>query len=387
MAEQKVEPIKFGVIGAGNSAVMMARDVSAISGIDMVVIYDTEPARLDRLTVDEKIPENAREYFNHVQQSRNLDEMLSRGDLTFVAVATPSGSHAQDGIKVAKAGIHPVIEKPVDVNLLAAQSLVDACKTNRVEPHFISQNRFKPDVLYAKKIIGSGDIGEIITVVTENLWYRNDAYYNSADWRGTWAMDGGGALMNQGIHLLDIQRYLVGSNLRWVRATAENKVHKDVIEVEDWLHASGQHESGAKAVILASTSTYGPDKSVIRIYGTKGALVLVNYEIDEEASMYETDGGLKPIESRVAKQAATGAQAVSDPLTAGGHGTQLLYIGRHLQGHPVENIQMIRPEDAMATLETILAIYKSVEAIGVMVPLHIDRAYKPNVERMKQVLG
>src|SRR5690242_6845314 len=138
-----------------------------------------------------------------------LDQLLARPDVDVVCVCVPSGLHAEVGVRAARAGKHLVVEKPIDVTLTAADRLIAAARAAGVVLTVISQHRFDPGLIELKRLLGDGALGRLVLAEASTKWYRTQAYYDSAEWRGTWAMDGG-SLMNQGIHYVDLLRWCMG---------------------------------------------------------------------------------------------------------------------------------------------------------------------------------
>ena len=152
----------------------------------------------------------------------SLDALLARADVDVVCVCVPSGLHAEVGARAARAGKHLVVEKPVDVTLEAADRLIDAARAAGVALTVMSQHRFDPGVTELKRLIDDGALGRLVLGEASTKWYRTQAYYDGAPWRGTWAMDGG-ALLNQGIHYVDLLRWCMGRSPRSPRSARRRR--------------------------------------------------------------------------------------------------------------------------------------------------------------------
>ena len=178
----------------------------------------------------------------------DLDALLARDDVEVVCVCVPSGLHAEVGVRAAKAGKHLVVEKPIDVTLAAADRLIEAARTAGVALTVISQHRFDPGLIELQRLLGDGALGRLVLGEASTKWYRTQAYYDSADWRGTRAMDGG-ALMNQGVHYVDLLRWCMGP-VAEVTAVCATQAHQ--IEAEDTALAILRFTSGAVGTIVAA---------------------------------------------------------------------------------------------------------------------------------------
>jgi len=188
-----------------------------------------------------------------------------------VSVCVPSGLHAEVGIAAARAGRHVLVEKPIDVTLEAASMLVEECRAADVKLGVVSQHRFAPDILRLKTAIECGELGPLIEGDAYIKWYRTQAYYDSGDWRGTWALDGGGCLMNQGIHYIDMIQWLMGGVLS-VQAQVRTAAHE--IEVEDVAAALVQYRNGSIGIIQGSTSFFPGFGERLEVHGRYGSSII-----------------------------------------------------------------------------------------------------------------
>lgn len=192
-----------------------------------------------------------------------------------IVIATPSGLHVDQAIAALETGAHVLIEKPLDVNLARARRLAEAAEIARGRGQVcsvVSQHRFDPDSSIVHAQIAAGRLGRLTSAVATVPWWRSQRYYDSGDWRGTWALDGGGALMNQGVHTLDLLLWFLG---RPVTVSAEIALlaHDDV-EVEDTVVATIRFESGALAVVHATTAGYPGLAVRLTVLGARGSVVI-----------------------------------------------------------------------------------------------------------------
>src|ERR1700733_11009095 len=200
----------------------------------------------------------------------DLYALLARPDVEVVCVCVPSGLHAQVGVQAAEAGKHLVVEKPIDVSLDAADRLIDAARAAGVALTVISQHRFDPGLIELKRLLDDGTLGRLVLAEASTKWYRAQSYYDSAAWRGTYAMDGG-SLMNQGVHYVDLLRWCMGP-VREVTAVCSTQTHQ--IEVEDTSLAIVRFSSGAVGTILSTTAAFPGFPQRLEITGTEGTVVV-----------------------------------------------------------------------------------------------------------------
>ena len=207
----------------------------------------------------------------------SLAEVLDDPTVDLVVVTTPSGSHVEIAEAAVNAGKHVVIEKPIDVRLDRARRMVELAEraaASGIVVSVISQNRFAPAVVAVKRAIESGRFGRITSATATVGWWRNQEYYDSGEWRGTWAHDGGGALMNQGVHAVDLILHFLGRPVE-VFGYASALVHER-IEVEDVAASVVRFESGAVATVLATTDAFPGNSTRLQVHGSTGSAFLQN---------------------------------------------------------------------------------------------------------------
>src|SRR3984893_9441260 len=191
--------MQIGIIGAGNISETHARAAREINGVEIAAVYGTNRDKASRM---------AQLYGAAVYE--NLDTFLEHRPLDMVMIGSPSGLHAEQGIAAARHGLHVLVEKPLDVNLDRADALIAECEQAAVKLGIFFQDRVAPGICKLKELIDAGSLGKLILVSARVKWYRPPEYYSSSLWRGTWALDGGGALINQGVHTLDLLLWLLG---------------------------------------------------------------------------------------------------------------------------------------------------------------------------------
>ncbi|NCB32220.1 MAG: Gfo/Idh/MocA family oxidoreductase, partial [Clostridia bacterium] len=191
--------VGFGIIGCGVIAHFHAQALADLPRARLVGAYGTNEEKTRAFTEKWR-----------VRQYESLQAMLADKEIDAVCICTPSGLHTQQAVLAMRAGKHVVCEKPMSVNLTEADELIATARETGVKVCIISQYRLSPAVQEIKRALDAGALGKVVQASLSMKYFRTQAYYDSAAWRGTWAMDGGGALMNQGIHGVDVFRYLMG---------------------------------------------------------------------------------------------------------------------------------------------------------------------------------
>ena len=252
--------IGFGIVGCG----MISRwHLGAVESIDEAYLVGVCDAKYENA---EKIAKE-----NNCAAFESYEKMLECEDVDIVCICTPSGLHAPMAVMAANAKKHFVVEKPMAITKEQVESVIEATERNGVKGAVISQLRFTESIKYVKNAIENGELGDIIIGDVYMKYYRSPDYYASADWRGTWEMDGGGALMNQGIHGIDVLQYLVGP-VKSVFGICKTLARD--IDVEDTANVVVEYENGAIGTIQGTTSVNPGYPRIISISGTKGTVEL-----------------------------------------------------------------------------------------------------------------
>ena len=252
--------IQIGLIGGGNITETHARAARAIAGVEIAAIYGTNAGKVDRL---------GREYGGTRYQ--DFEKFLAHRPMDLVAIGSPSGLHATQGIAAAQRGLHVLTEKPIDISTKRADALIEAANRNRVKLGVIFQDRLKHDIRKLKQWVTEGVIGKPMFADARVKWYRPPGYYDNSRWRGTLSLDGGGALINQGVHTVDLLLWLFGDGTR-VRARTSTALHP--IEAEDTAVAILEFASGALGVLQATTAAYPGYPRRLEVTGSEGTIVL-----------------------------------------------------------------------------------------------------------------
>ena len=252
--------IHLGLIGGGNISETHACAASAIPGVAVVAIYGTNVERVSRLS--RECGARAYEDFRGFLEHRPMD---------FVAIGSPSGLHATHGIAAAQRGLHVLTEKPIDISTRRADELIQAAEKSGVKLGVMFQDRFKPEIRRLKNWIDHGLVGKPLLVEASVKWYRPAEYYGQSKWRGTLALDGGGALINQGVHTVDLLLWLIGP-VASVQARTATALH--AIEVEDTAIALLEFANGALGLLQATTAAFPGYPRRVEITGTEGTVLL-----------------------------------------------------------------------------------------------------------------
>ncbi|WP_309400974.1 Gfo/Idh/MocA family protein [Cerasicoccus maritimus] len=259
-------PIRFALIGCGSIAKTQIKALLAIpSEVKLVCLCDTQEERAQAL---------AEEFGLEVA---SFESICADSSIEAVTFCTPTGVHASLAIRALEAGKHVIVEKPMDVSLEACQRLMEAVDESGKLCSVISQHRFDPASGIVREALDAGKLGQLLYTEVRIPWYRTQEYYDSEDWRGTWAIDGGGALTNQGIHTVDLMLWFVGPVKR-VYARMATVAHER-IEVEDLITVQVEFESGAMGSLLASTAMYPGYPVSLGLYGSAGSALIEGDEL------------------------------------------------------------------------------------------------------------
>jgi len=341
----------FGIVGTGVIATIHANAIAMLS----------ETGRADaRLVAVTDVARGAATAFAAARgcpAESDLDALLARRDVEVVCVCVPSGWHAAIGIQAAKAGKHLVVEKPIDVSLDAADRLIEAARTAGVALTVISQHRFDPGLVELKRLLDDRALGRLVLGEASTKWYRAQAYYDSAAWRGTWTMDGG-SLMNQGVHYVDLLRLCLGPAAE-VTAMCATQAHQ--IEVEDTALAIVRFASGAVGTILSSTAAFPGFPQRLEITGTEGTVIVEDGRIVRRALAADPDpkapeSPQSPAAAAVDVDADRSAAADPAALEVASHAAQLADL---LDAVDTGREPAVSGADGRAALQIVLAVYES----------------------------
>ena len=351
----------FGIIGCGMIAGFHARAIDDVEGAELVACCDTVPEAADKLA--EK---------TGCKAYHDLEAMLADPGVEVVTVGTPSGAHTEPAVAAARAGKHLIVEKPLEITLARCDQIIEACQKAGVVLSTIFPSRFHDSSRQMKKAVDGGRFGCLTVGDAYVKWYRTQEYYDSGQWRGTWELDGGGALMNQAIHSVDLLTWLMGP-VAEIRAQTGLLAHER-IAVEDVAMATLKFANGALGVIEASTAIYPGYLKRIEIHGSTGSAVM------EEEDLVKWDFAEKKpedaeIEAKMSERVSGGGGA-ADPSAIGhhGHARQFADVLKAIQ----EGTEpLVDGPEGRRSVEIILAIYLAAETgQTVQLPLQSDPVLK-----------
>lgn len=329
--------IGFGIIGCGMIANWHAGAVDKIDNTYLAGVVDLNKSAADAFAA--KYGVNAYD---------SVEALLSDDQIEVVCICTPSGLHASLAIKVSNSGKHVVVEKPMAITKEECKQIINACEINNTKMCVISQLRFSDAVKELKKAVDDNILGKLVMGDVYMKFFRSQEYYGKSSWKGTWKMDGGGALMNQGIHGIDLLQYIMGpvkSVFAHTRTLARN------IEVEDTAAILLEYENGAVGVVQGTTSIYPGFNRRLEVNGEKGSIVL---EEDTIAS-WDIEGQEMP-ESVVIGKTSIGAASDPADISIEGHVLQLKDMIDAIKN---DRKPLVDQYEGKKPVEIILAAYES----------------------------
>ena len=252
--------IHIGLIGGGNITDTHARAARAITGVEIAAIYGTNSSKLAALCHEH----GGKPY-------QDLELFLAHRPMDLVLIGSPSGLHATHGIAAVRRGLHVLTEKPIEINTRRADDLIEAAEKSGVKLGVMFQDRVKPGIRQLKDWIDNGRIGKVFLADARVKWYRPAEYYSQSRWRGTVELDGGGALINQAVHTVDLLLWLLGDVGR-VQARTATALHE--IEEEDTAVAILEFAGGALGILQATTAAYPGYPRRVEITGSEGTVIL-----------------------------------------------------------------------------------------------------------------
>ena len=354
------EPLRVAIAGCGVIGRTHAAVVRELPELVVTALIDDVEVAADALA--ESIADQGA---RRPATFRTLSEALAGAPVDLVIIATPSGLHIQQALEVLAAGKHVVIEKPLDVDLSRASEILtaaEAAEAKGLVASVISQHRFDPASRVVDLARRTGRFGTLTSAIASVSWWRSQGYYDSGEWRGTWAMDGGGAVMNQGVHTVDLLLWFLGRPVE-ISAKTALLAHEGV-EVEDTAVATVTFESGALAVLHATTAAYPGLTVRLQLMGSKGSAVIDGDQLEyfhaADAGGEGSDMGLLGAGNQAADELAKfpdePVQALDPTVYPAGHVRQYRDI--------VDAVRAGRPagvtvRDAVIALATVRALYVS----------------------------
>lgn len=331
--------IRFGIIGCGVISPHHARAITAGEDSELVACCDIIAERAEKLAGE----------FGNTKVYLDYNELLADPNIDAVSVCTPSGLHGEVTIAAARAGKHVMCEKPVEIKLSTIDQMVAECRKANVKLGVIFQRRTSPLWHKIKTVMDEGKLGKLVLGDLYIKYFRSQEYYDSGDWRGTWALDGGGCLMNQGVHMIDILRYLMGP-AESIYALADHLVRK--IETEDTACAVIKWKNGAFGVLQGTTSVTPGLKHRLEIHGELGGVVVEG----ESILRWNVPDVPNPAE---AKDEVGDTSGDAKAISTDGHTIQVADLCDAIRE---DRDPMITGEEARKAVELILGVYESAKA-------------------------
>lgn len=336
-----MNPVRIAIIGAGNIAGVHAAAIQHVEGAVLTVVCNRTQASGEALAAK-----------HGARWVGDAAEAVSAADVDAVIVTTPSGSHAEPAIGAARNGKHVLVEKPLDITLERVDAMLAAARESGVVFAGVFQSRFGAGVRAAKAAVEAGRLGRLVLANASVPWHRDAAYYRSGGgWRGTRAVDGGGALMNQAIHALDLLQHLAGPV---ARVTAQTRTLVHAIETEDTASAVIELASGGLGSVQGTTALWPGSDARVELYGSDGCIVLTDGRV---SSWRLRDAEEGEEAAMLALETATGSGS-ADPMGIGieKHVWQVRDFVEAVRG---EHPPAVDGEEGRRAVELVLAIYDS----------------------------
>lgn len=331
--------MNFAIIGCGVIAFTHASALKQLPGETLYAACDIIPEKADAF---------AREH-GAQKVYYNADDVLADPAVDIVCVCVPSGTHGEICIKAARAGKAIVCEKPMEITPARMEAVIRAVEETGVKMQCVFQRRLMPVAIAVRDAVRAGKLGKICLAQAELKYYRDQAYYNSAGWRGTWEQDGGGALMNQGVHGVDLILWMLDDKVDTLYGQARTLARE--IPVEDTAAALLRMKKGTLCTISAATTAYPGFSTTFALHGEKGSVVFNDQGLISWDFLDEADAPQRPD----AGEAMGGSKSNVD-ISIYGHIALLSDIACALrENRPV----MIPPQEATDAVRVICAIYRS----------------------------
>lgn len=331
-----MKKIGYAVLGLGVGMVH-CRAAHESENCDLIAVCDLLDDRLA----------SAKEKYPYIITYKEFDEMLKNEDIDIVSICVPSGMHAEFAVRAMEAGKNVLIEKPIDITVEAAMKIEKARRRTGMTCGVVHQNRNNADMPPILDAVRSGRIGDLIYGDFEVKWYRTQQYYDDGGWRGTWEMDGGGSLMNQAVHTVDLMQWIMGDV---ESITSHMGIYAHKISTEDMTASLIKFRSGAVATFVSTTCAYPGLNTGIKVYGTKGSIEadgdrLIRWRFADEKEGEEAE--------MLKKYVGNSAAAALDPKLCLGHSSMIEDIvlavrdGRDPQILPLEAIKSVKIVNAI----------------------------------------
>ncbi len=330
--------LKIGIVGCGTIADIQAQAIIKSENAELQSVYSRTSENSKKC--GEKFKVN---WFD------DWEKFITDPGLDIVSICTPNGNHLEYGEKAAEAGKHVIVEKPIEVTLQRANKLIEKCKANNVKLAVIYQSRFSPEIQKLKQQIEANEIGDIFMGDAYIKWFRGQDYYDSGVWRGTFKLDGGGVLINQGIHTIDLLQWLMG-DVDTIYGQTGIFTHKNV-EGEDNAVAVLKYKNGAIGVIEGSTSVQPAQSRRIELHGKKGSVI-----IDDNNVKVTLENQINNI---LVEENETNASGASSPLAGFSIEPHKKQFEAIVDAINTNSAPPVSGEESLKSLAIVLAIYAS----------------------------
>jgi len=357
--------VRLGILGVGG-----------MGGVHARTVMDGKIQRCDLTAVSDINPNVLEPYHNKVKTFTDNQTLIHSGLVDAVLIATPHRDHMISGIAALNAGLHVLVEKPISVQKADCKRLIAAHRSRRQVFAAMFNQRTDPHFKQVRELITGGDVGQILRVTwIATNWFRTDAYYASGTWRATWEGEGGGVLMNQAPHQLDLLQWLCGMPKRVWGFCGLGKRHK--IEVEDEVTAYFEYADGATGVFITSTGE-APGTNRLEIAGDRGKVVVENDKIVFWRNLISAREFCRKSKERFGQPPV---ETVEIPVS--GHGGQHAEIIQNFVDAILDGRPLIAPaEEGIRSVELANAIlYSSLKGKPVELPLN-SRAYELQLQAL-----
>jgi UDP-N-acetyl-2-amino-2-deoxyglucuronate dehydrogenase len=340
------DTLGFALVGCGMIARFHVRALADVPGTKVTALVDRHRGSAEKLAAECSLSDAA--------ICTDLAEALARPDVHVVVVCTPSGMHLDAAVPAAQSGKHVVVEKPLEITAQRCDQIIQACEAAGVQLCTIFPSRFGDANVELKQAVEKGRFGKLTLGETTCKWWRSQAYYDEGGWKGTLALDGGGALMNQAIHQVDLLLWMMGP-VTHISGFTTMLAHQR-IEVEDTAVACLRFASGALGVIQATTSVYPGLPKTIGIHGDRGTVVieqddLLRWQFAEEQA---EDAAIR--ERFAARTGASGGSADPKAISHTGHARQLADFVRAIR---TGTRPLVDGREGRKAVEVIQTIYRA----------------------------
>ncbi|TWU20849.1 Gfo/Idh/MocA family protein [Bythopirellula polymerisocia] len=336
----------IAIVGTGMISQFHARAIGEVRGAKLVACCDRIAERADAFAEEVGCTSYS-----------SMEKMLADPAVDAVSVATPSGAHMEPAVAAAKAGKHVIVEKPLEITLQRCDRIINECEKSGVKLSTFFPSRFHDSSVKMKRAVDEGRFGRLTLGDAYVKWFRTQEYYDSGAWRGTWKLDGGGALMNQAVHTVDLLTWLMGP-VAEIQAQTATLAHKR-IEVEDVATATLRFENGALGVIEASTAVYPGYLKRIELHGDQGTAVLEEEDLKVWDFTKKTRADAAILKAMQESRSTGGGAA--DPSAIGHHGHTAQFRD-FVSAINNDRAPAIDGHEGRRSVEIVVAIYKAAKS-------------------------